>query len=154
VVDMAWEDWEFTLRNELHSIFLVVRKAVPLMIKSGGGSIISTASVADMRAMPHLGNFAHAAGKGGVIGITPQMAFELAPHGIRANTIAPGLIEVPTVKLMLEDDRIRETCLQKIPMGRLGQPDEIAKAALFLVSDEPSYVTGTVLVVDGGWSIW
>jgi len=154
VTEMSWEDWEFTVRNELHLIFLMVKAAVPLMIKSGGGSIINTASVAGMRALPGLGNFAHAATKGGVLGLTRQLAFELAPHGIRANAIAPGLIETPATEFLLKDPQAREQMMQKILLRRFGQPEDIAKAALFLASDDSSYVTGTVLVVDGGWSAW
>ncbi len=154
VVDMSWEDWEFTVRNELHLIFTVVKAALPLMIRSGGGSIINTASVAGMRALPGLGNFAHAATKGGVIALTRQLALELAPYGIRANAIAPGLIETPATEFLLKDPKAVEAFLQKIPLRRVGQADEIAKAALFLASDDSSYVTGTTLVVDGGWSAW
>jgi len=154
VTEMPWEDWEFTIRNELHLIFLMVKAAVPLMIKSGGGSIINTASIAGMRALPGLGNFAHAATKGGILGLTRQLAFELAPHRIRANAIAPGLIETPATEFLLKDPEAREGMLKKVLLQRFGQPEDIAKAALFLASDDSSYITGIELVVDGGWSAW
>lgn len=154
VVEMSWEDWDFTVRNELHLVFLMTRAAVPLMIESGGSSIINTASTAGMRALPGLGNFAHAATKGGVIGLTRQLAFEVAPHGIRANVIAPGLIKTPATEFLLKDPQASQMMLQKILLQRFGQPEDIAQTALFLASDESSYITGTVLVVDGGWTAW
>jgi NAD(P)-dependent dehydrogenase (short-subunit alcohol dehydrogenase family) len=154
VLEMSWEDWDFTVRNELHLIFLMLKAAVPLMIKSGGGSIINTASVAGMRALPGLGNFAHAATKGGVIGLTRHLAFELAPNHIRANTIAPGLINTPATEFLMKDPQASEAMLRKILLQRFGQPEDIAKAALFLASDDSSYITGIDLVVDGGWSAW
>ena len=154
VTEMPWEDWEFTIRNELHLIFLMVKAAVPLMIKSGGGSIINTASIAGLRALPGLGNFAHAATKGGILGLTRQLAFELAPHRIRANAIAPGLIETPATEFLLKGPEAREGMLKKVLLQRFGQPEDIAKATLFLASDDSSYITGVELVVDGGWSAW
>ncbi|MDY7075523.1 MAG: SDR family NAD(P)-dependent oxidoreductase [Chloroflexota bacterium] len=154
VVEMSWEDWDFTVRNELHLVFLMTRAAGPLMIESGGSSIINTASTAGMRALPGLGNFAHAATKGGVIGLTRQLAFEVAPHGIRANVIAPGLIKTPATEFLLKDPQASQMMLQKILLQRFGQPEDIAQTALFLASDESSYITGTVLVVDGGWTAW
>jgi NAD(P)-dependent dehydrogenase (short-subunit alcohol dehydrogenase family) len=152
--EMSWEDWEFTVRNELHLIFVVTKAALPLMRASGGGAIINTASVAGMRALPGLGNFAHAATKGGVIALTRQLALELAPHNIRVNVIAPGLIATPATEFLLKDPQASGPMLQKIPMRRPGQPEEIARVAMFLASDESSYMTGSVVVVDGGWSIW
>ena len=154
VCEMCWEDWDFTVRNELHLIFTVTKAAVPLMIESGGGSIINTASIAGMQALPGLGNFAHAATKGGVIGLTSQLAFELAPNRIRANAIAPGLIKTPATEFLFADEQASAMMLQKILLGRFGESEDIAKAALFLASDESSYITGITLKVDGGWSVW
>jgi len=154
VTDFPMEDWEFTIRNELHLIFTMIKAAIPLMIRSGGGSLISTASVAGIMGLPGLGNLAHAASKGGVIGITRQLALELAPYGIRANAIAPGLIQTPATEFLFQDPQASEMMMQKILLRRFGQSEDIANAALFLASDESSYITGTVLVVDGGWSAW
>jgi NAD(P)-dependent dehydrogenase (short-subunit alcohol dehydrogenase family) len=154
ITEMSWEDWEFTIRNELHLIFMMIKAAVPLMIKSGGGSVINTASVAGMRALPGIGNSAHAATKGGVLGLTRQLALELAAYSIRVNAIAPGVIDTPATEFLLRDPQAREQMIQKILLRRFGQPEDVAKAALFLGSDDSSYITGTELVVDGGWSVW
>lgn len=152
--DFPVEDWDFTIRNELEIMFTVIKAAVPLMIKTGGGSIINTASTAGRMALPGLGNWAHATTKGAVIGMTPQIALELSPYRIRANSIAPGLIQTPATEFLFSDPQASAMMMQKIMLGRFGQPEDIAYAALFLASDEASYVTGTVLVVDGGWSAW
>ncbi len=148
MMEMTWEDWEFTIRNELHLIFLMTKAALPLIVQSGGGSIINTASVSGMQASH--ANFAHAAAKGGVIALSRQLSLELAPNGIRVNAISPGAIETPGTKSLFGDPQIYEMLLKTIPMGRVGRPEEVARVALFLASDDSSYVTGTTIVVDGG----
>jgi meso-butanediol dehydrogenase/(S,S)-butanediol dehydrogenase/diacetyl reductase len=152
VETMSWEDWSFTVRHELDQVFSVTQAVLPLM--SEGGSIINTASIAGMRALPGLGNAAHAATKSGVLGLTRQLAFELGPRGIRVNAIAPGLIDTPQTKFLLEDEAISQAMLQKIVLRRFGTPEDVAGVALFLASDDSRYVTGSVLTVDGGWSMW
>lgn len=154
LAEMPWEDWEFTIKNELHLVFIVIKAAIPLMIKHGGGSIINVSSVSAIRGEANQGNFAHAAAKGGILCLTNQLALELAPYGIRANVILPGLIATPATKAIMEHPEKNKRWLRQILLGRFGEPEEIAKAALFMASDDSSYITGAQLVVDGGRSIW
>jgi meso-butanediol dehydrogenase / (S,S)-butanediol dehydrogenase / diacetyl reductase len=152
--EMSYEDWQFTINNELNLIFYVVKAAVPLMIKSGGGSIINISSVAGIAGQPAIGTIAHAAAKAGVIGVTKSMAYELAPHHIRSNAIIPGMIVNPDKKGLEEDPNVYDLINSKILLHRIGTPDDVVNAALFFASDESSYITGTSLVVDGGWTAW
>ncbi len=152
--EMPLEDWKFTMSNELDLVFVVVKAAIPLMIKHGGGSIINTSSQLAIRAKPGMGNIGHAAAKSGVLGLTTQLALDLAPHGIRVNAILPGLIKTPATKFLIEDPEHSKMTLQKILLGRFGEPEDIANVALFLASDESSYITGTALLVDGGQAAW
>lgn len=138
------EDWRFTLEHEIDLVFYVTRAAWPHLVARGGGSVISTASVAAMRPSAHC--LAHAAAKGAVIAFAQQLAAEAAPHGIRSNSISPGAIDTPQVRAVLGTlDR-----LPPIPLGRLGQPDDVAACALYLASDESRWVTAANFVVDGG----
>jgi NAD(P)-dependent dehydrogenase (short-subunit alcohol dehydrogenase family) len=149
---MTEEAWHFTLRNELDIIFLPCSYAWPYLKASGNGVIINTASVSGMVAQPPevLPAFAHGAAKGGVISLTRQLAIEGAPFGIRANCISPGPIVSPATREQLKNPAFVEGWKRLIPMKRLGQPEEIAYLALFLASDESSYVTGANFVADGG----
>ncbi len=153
LTEMSFDDWQYTIRNELDLVFLVVKAAIPLMIKHGG-SIITVSSVSAIRAEASQGNFAHAAAKSGILGLTKQLALELAPYGIRANCIVPGLIRTPPTKPMMDDPRQSKRWLRQILLGRFGEAEDIVKAALFLASDDASYITGADLVVDGGRSVW
>jgi NAD(P)-dependent dehydrogenase (short-subunit alcohol dehydrogenase family) len=131
--------------------FLAIKYAAPLMNKRGGGSIICTASVAGLRS--GAGGAAYSASKAGVINLVQNAANQLAGSGIRVNAICPGLIETGMTKPLYELARAagQEQRLGELnPLRRGGEPEEIAHAALFLASDESSYVNGTALVVDGG----
>jgi meso-butanediol dehydrogenase/(S,S)-butanediol dehydrogenase/diacetyl reductase len=154
LAEMTQEDWQFTLDNELSLIFYVVKAAVPLMIKSGGGSIINISAIAAIAGQPVIGAFAHAATKAGVLGVTRSMAYELAPHGIRSNAIVPGMIANPDKKGLEENPGVRDLVSSKILLRRIGKPEDVVNAALFLASDESAYITGASLVVDGGWTAW
>ncbi|HEY3022875.1 MAG TPA: SDR family oxidoreductase, partial [Actinomycetota bacterium] len=116
---------------------------------SGGGSIVNVASFVALMgaATPQI---AYTASKGGVLSMTREIAVEFARRGVRANSLCPGPIETPLLQELLADPDRRQRRLVHIPMGRFGQAEEIANAALFLASDESSYMTGTALVVDGG----
>jgi NAD(P)-dependent dehydrogenase (short-subunit alcohol dehydrogenase family) len=146
-------DWAEILRVNLIGPFLAIKHAAPLMNLRGGGSVICTASVAGLRA--GAGGAAYSASKAGVINLVQNASLQLAGSGIRVNAICPGLIETGMTKPIYEMARAagqQERLGELNPLRRGGEPDEIAHAALFLASDESSYVNGTALVVDGGLS--
>jgi len=149
---MTEEEWHFTIRNELDIIFLTCHYAWPYLKAIGNGVIINVASVSGMVGQPPevLPAFAHCAAKGGVIALTRQLAIEGAPFGIRANCISPGPIVSPATEEQLKNPAFVEGWKRLLPMKRLGQPEEIAYLALFLASDESSYVTGANFAADGG----
>ncbi|MBT4513208.1 MAG: SDR family oxidoreductase [Chloroflexi bacterium] len=150
VEEMTWDEWHFTIRNELDLIYWSCHHAIPLLKSRGGGAIINTASVNGLIGSPGIGTFAHCAAKGGVIALTKQLAVELAKYGIRANSISPGMIVTPGWDVMGNVENVHENLKRVIPLRRGGQPHEIAAVALFLASEEASYVTGANIVVDGG----
>jgi NAD(P)-dependent dehydrogenase (short-subunit alcohol dehydrogenase family) len=146
-------DWAEILRVNLIGPFLAIKHAAPVINLRGGGSIICTASVAGLRS--GAGGAAYSASKAGVISLVQTAAQQLAGSGIRVNAICPGLIETGMTKPMYDIARERgqEQRIGELnPLKRGGEPDEIARAALFLASDDSSYVNGTALVVDGGLS--
>lgn len=149
VVDTPEAVWNRTIDINLKGVFLGCKFGVPAMIESGGGSIINVASFVALvgAATPQI---AYTASKGGVLAMTREVAVEFARSGIRANALCPGPIETPLLAELLADPARRERRLVHIPMGRFGQAEEIAKAALFLASDDASFMTGAALVVDGG----
>jgi NAD(P)-dependent dehydrogenase (short-subunit alcohol dehydrogenase family) len=153
IAEQSADDWAEILRINLIGPFLAVKYAAPLMNLRGGGSIICTASVAGLLA--GAGGAAYSASKAGVISLVQSAAQQLAGSGIRVNAICPGLIETGMTKPIYELARTsgQEQRLGELnPLRRGGEPEEIAHAALFLASDESSYVNGTALVVDGGLS--
>ena len=153
IAEQTAADWAEILRINLIGPFLAIKYAGPVIAKRGGGSIICTASVAGIRS--GAGGAAYSASKAGVINLVQTAAQQLSGSGIRVNAICPGLIETGMTKPLYELARAtgREGRLGELnPLQRGGEPEEIAKAALFLASDEASYVNGAALVVDGGLS--
>jgi NAD(P)-dependent dehydrogenase (short-subunit alcohol dehydrogenase family) len=149
LIDTPPETWDRVMDVNLKAVWLCCRAAVPVMIASGGGSIVNVASfVALMGAAT--AQVAYTASKGGVLAFTRELAVEYARRGVRANALCPGPIETPLLAELLADPARRSRRLVHIPMGRLGRPEEIARAALFLASEESSFMTGAAMVVDGG----
>ena len=149
ILDTPPETWQRVMEVNLKGVWLGCRAAVPAMLDSGGGSIVNVASfVALMGAAT--AQIAYTASKGGVLAMTRELAVEYARKGIRANSLCPGPIETQLLAGLLADPERRQRRLVHIPMGRFGRPEEIAKAALFLSSDDASFITGSALVVDGG----
>jgi meso-butanediol dehydrogenase / (S,S)-butanediol dehydrogenase / diacetyl reductase len=152
--EMTFENWRFTQRNELDLIFTVTRAAWPHLVARGGGVIINTASVSAHRGATFIEQAAHGAAKGGVLAITRHLAASGARHGIRANSISPGLIVTPQiVRFLDEPGHPVHEMLRTHPLGRLGEPEDVARVALFLASDEASYLNAVDIVVDGGQSV-
>ena len=153
IFDQDAGDWAEILRVNLIGPFLAIKYAAPILSRQGGGSIICTASVAGLRS--GAGGAAYSASKAGVVNLVQTAAQQLAGSGVRVNAVAPGLIETGMTQSMydLARERGQESRIGELnPLKRGGEPNEIARAALFLASDESSYVNGTVLVVDGGLS--
>jgi meso-butanediol dehydrogenase / (S,S)-butanediol dehydrogenase / diacetyl reductase len=153
IAETSYAEWSFVLRNELDIVFLVTKHAWPHLIARGGGSVLLVGSTAGISGSVTNTRIAHTATKGGVVAMTKQLAAEGAAHGIRANCISPGMIRTPATEGdLLAPDHPMRMIARAIPLGRIGAPEEVARCALFLASDEASYVTGANLVVDGGWS--
>jgi NAD(P)-dependent dehydrogenase (short-subunit alcohol dehydrogenase family) len=149
VTDTPEETWDRVMSINLKGVFLGCKYGIPAMLSSGGGSIINVASFVALMgaATPQI---AYTASKGGVLSMTREIAVEFARRGISANALCPGPIETPLLQELMSDPARRQRRLVHIPVGRLGQAEEIANAALFLASDESSFVTGATFVVDGG----
>jgi len=151
--DTTEEEWDRIVKINLRSVFLCCKSIIPEMIQKGGGVIINNASVAGL-----VGSFspAYSAAKGGIIALTKTLAVELASDNIRVNCICPGAIETPMLRRVLkkqgDPELIRRERVKSYPIGRFGKPEEIAHTALFLASDESSFMTGAVVAVDGGFT--
>lgn len=149
-------DWSMSLAINLTAMMRVTRAWLPAMITARGGSIINVASVASsVRGVPS--RFAYSATKAGVIGLTKSVAADFVAKGIRCNAICPGTIDTPSLARRLRDTgdeaRARAAFVGRQPMGRLGTADEVAALAVYLASDEASFTTGAIHVIDGGWTM-
>ena len=148
VEDTSEELWDQVMEINAKGVFLGTKYAIPEMRKAGGGSIINISSVAGL-----VGNHmsaAYSSSKGAVRLFTKSTAIQYASEGIRANSIHPGTIETLMTAAMLADEEYRQDRVTRTPLGRLGRPEDVAYGALYLASDESSFVTGSELVIDGG----
>ena len=146
---MKDEDWQKVLTTNLNSVYYCTREAIRPMMKARYGRIIAISSVVGLTG--NAGQANYAAAKAGVLGLMKSLARELASRGITANSIAPGYIETDMTAVLPEE--VRAAVLEKIPLARYGQPEDIAKAVAFLASEDASYITGQVLAVDGGMTM-
>jgi NAD(P)-dependent dehydrogenase (short-subunit alcohol dehydrogenase family) len=148
-LELDADAWDATIAVNLRGMFLVARAVARRMVRNGRGGVI--VNMASTNALGGEEEFAHYnASKGGVLQLTRTMAVELGPKGIRVNSVCPGFIDTPLNRALGDEDAFREYERTKIPLGRRGQPEEVAAAYAFLASDEASFVHGEALVVDGG----
>jgi NAD(P)-dependent dehydrogenase (short-subunit alcohol dehydrogenase family) len=150
LVETSDEDWHGLLHANLHGYFYGCRAAARRMLAAGSGRIVNVTSAARILAVPDFG--AYIAAKGAIDALTKTLALELAPHAITVNTVAPGATDTP-LNATAYTPEVRRNYEERIPMGRIGTPDEVADTILFLASDAARYVTGQELVVDGGLTI-
>jgi NAD(P)-dependent dehydrogenase (short-subunit alcohol dehydrogenase family) len=150
LTDMTEEDWDFTVDLCLKGVFFGVKHAARHMVSSGrAGAIVNIASLNSR--VPMVYGAAYSAAKAGVASLTQSASIELGQHGIRVSTVSPGLTDTPLVRPMTSVEPVQAAFLDRIPLRRPAQPEEIAAAAVFLASDDASYITGVNLFVDGGW---
>ena len=149
VVDTDVDVWRRVLDVNLTSVFLCCKHGIPKLLAAGGGSVVNMGSISGLigSATSQIG---YAATKGGVIALSRDIAIEFARRGIRCNALCPGPVETPLALQLYDDEAAWQRRAVHIPVGRLGKAEEVAEAALFLASDESSFVTGASLVVDGG----
>ncbi|MEQ6120744.1 SDR family oxidoreductase [Reichenbachiella sp. MALMAid0571] len=148
--DCTRENWDKVIGVNLTGVWLCMKYEIPQMLKSGKGVIVNTASVAGL--VGFQGIPAYVASKHGIVGLTKTTALEYAKQGIRVNVVCPGVIKTPMIDRFTGNDKVVEQQFMDMePVGRLGDPEEVAKAVLWLCSDAASFVTGIAMPVDGGW---
>ncbi|MGC8602250.1 MAG: SDR family NAD(P)-dependent oxidoreductase [Desulfomonilaceae bacterium] len=152
VLELAPEEWDLVINTNLKGYFLMAQAVVPHMLDRSYGKVINMASI--FGAVGLSSQLAYASSKGGVIQMTKVMALEWAKQGIQVNAIAPTYFETPLVAQLRNDSERYNFIVERTPMGRWGQPDEIAGIAIFLASQASDFITGQTIFIDGGWTAW
>ena len=147
LTDATEEAWDLTIDVNLKGVWLCMKYQIPEMLNRGGGAIVNDSSVAGLLGAS---NFAYAASKHGVMGLTKTAALAHAHQGIRINAVCPGLVRTPMVEPALKDPEFNARVHEMHPIGRLGRPEEVAEAVMWLCSDDASFVTGIAMPIDGG----
>ena len=151
-LEMTEEDWDKTLDINLKGYFLCAKACAKEMVKQKSGVIVNIASIVMGQIGKGMAGLSHySASKGGIAALTKTLAVELASYNIRVNAIAPGAIDTPMASSTKTDPKAMEGIMAMVPLHRMGKAEEIANTVLFLASDASSYITGTIIVVDGGW---
>ncbi len=152
IQDGLEEDWDRAINVNLKGVWSCMKYQIQIMLEQGGGSIVNCASIAGLVGFPNLSPYV--ASKHAVVGITKTAALETAQKGIRVNAVCPGVIKTPMIdRFTGKQKEAEQAFIAKKPMGRMGEPEEVATAVLWLCSDEASFVTGQALAVDGGWIV-
>ncbi|MFB4164718.1 SDR family NAD(P)-dependent oxidoreductase [Alteribacillus sp. JSM 102045] len=146
--EVAAEEWDQVINTNLKGVFLGIKYVVPYMLEKGKGTIINTSSVLGFKGKKRTGPYN--AAKGGLVTLTKNSALEYGRYGIRVNSIGPGVIDTPIVDEWRKDEKKWQIISSANALGRIGKPEEVAEAVLFLASDEASFITGETLMVDGG----
>lgn len=151
VTDCTNDNWDKTININLKGVWFCMKYQIPEMLKVGGGSIVNNASIAGL--VGFAGVPAYVASKHGVVGLTKNAALDYAKQNIRVNAVCPGVIHTPMVdRFTGEDPKVLEQLVAAKPMGRVGQPEEIAETVVFLCSSAASFITGQAIAIDGGWT--
>lgn len=160
ILSCTEREWQFALDLNVTAMFNIIRAFLPAMLENSRGSVINMSSVASsIKGVPN--RFAYSTSKAAVIGLTRSVAADYVTHGIRCNAICPGTVESPSLHQRIaaqaqaegrKEEEVYEAFVSRQPIGRIGKTEEIAQLALYLASDASSYTTGTVQIIDGGWS--